>query len=108
MAEFTDGTWSSPESDLDVGAFCSVCLVDLNPSGKEKVKALCKLPIRSRPGAPVHKGALRAAAGRIFAMKGVPAADKKKAARSLVRYMRQAGIEVTSTALLRLAGERAT
>jgi len=106
MAEYTDGTWSSPESDLDAAAFCSVCLIDTNPSGQEKVKALCKLPIRGQPGGPIHKGALRAAAGRIFQMTGVSADDKRKAARSLVRNMRAAGITVTSTALLRLAGMR--
>lgn len=103
MPTFASGTWSSPESKLDVGAFCRVCLIDTN-TDTPKVKAKCKLPIRSTPGGPINKAALRNAAGRIFQMTGVPADKKRKAARSLVGYMRSAGITVASKALLRLAG----
>ena len=106
MAEYVGGSWDSPESDLEASDFCKVCLVDTNPSGEEKIKAKCKLPIRRTPGGPISKAALRNAASRIFQVSGVPAADKRKAARSLVRHMRAAGIEVTSSALLRLAGMR--
>lgn len=104
MASFTNAAWSSPESDLTPEQFAQVCLIDLNPSGEPKTKARCKLPIRSRPGGAINVNALRNAAGRIFQMTGVPAADKKKAARTLVNYMRQAGVEVGSDSLLRLAG----
>lgn len=103
---FTDASWSTPESDLDAGDFCRCCLIDLNPEGQEKVKAACKLPIRSTPGGPVNKNALRNAAGRIFQMTGVPPEAKRAAARRLVSLMREAKIEVSSEALLRLAGNR--
>lgn len=106
MMPFTDSSWNSPESDLEAGDFCSVCLIDLNPSGQEKLKALCKLPIRSTPGGPVNRNALRNAAGRIFQVTGVPADEKRRAAGRLVSLMGEAGIEVTSGALLRLAGRR--
>jgi len=102
MATYSDEAWSSPESDLDVGDFCRVCLIDYNEG--EKVKARCKLPIRKTPGGPINKAALRNAAGRIFQMTGVPAEAKRRAAKTLVGYMRSAGITVTSNSLLRLAG----
>lgn len=105
MASFSDEPWESPESDLDASAFCAVCLIDLN-EGRDKIKSKCYLPIRKRPGGAVNKAALRNAAARLFVLKGVPAEEKRKAARSLVRLMRQAKIEIGSEALLRLAGER--
>jgi len=104
--KFTNASWSTPESNLTPEQFCSVCLIDANEKGQDKVKSKCKLPIRSRPGGPINKAALRNAAGRIFGTKGVSAEAKAKAARSLVRYMRAAGIEVTSEKLLQLAGRR--
>ena len=61
---FTDAPWSSPASNLSTEAYCSVCLVDNNKSG-EKVKGECHYPIRSKPGAPVNKGALRAVAANL-------------------------------------------
>jgi hypothetical protein len=103
---FTDVSWSNPENDLEAADFCSVCLVDLNPSGKPKVKVLCKLPVRATPDGPYNRNALRNAASRLFQMTEVPAADKRTAAARLVRLMREAEIEVGSQALLRLAGER--
>jgi len=107
MAKFASGSWSSPESQLSASDFCRVCLIDTNAKGAEKVKAKCKLPVRSTPGGPVNKAALRNAAGRIFQTKGVSADAKRKAASRLVSLMRSAGIEVSSDALLRLAGRRA-
>ena len=106
MASFSNVAWSKPGGELDAGAYCRVCLIDANPSGKPKTKALCKLPVRKRPGGPVYKAALRNAAGRIFQMSGVPSGKKKAAARRLVSLMRQAKIEVSSKALLQLAGRR--
>ena len=104
MTSFSNASWSSPESDLSPEDFAKVCLIDLNPSGEPKTKGRCKLPIRSTPGGPVNKAALQNAAGRIFQMTGVPADTKKKAARRLVSLMREAGMEVGSNSLLRLAG----
>lgn len=103
---FTDESWASPESDLEAGPFCACCLIDENPDGQEKIKALCKLPIRSTPGGPVNRNALRNAAGRIFQMTGVDPQERRAAARRLVGLMKEAGIEVSSQALLRLAGGR--
>lgn len=102
---FTNAAWSKPAGELDASQYCSVCLIDLN-TGRDKIKAKCKLPLRSRPGAPYNTNAIRNAMGRIFQMSGVPAEQKRKAARSLVRLAREAKIEVTSQSLLRLAGER--
>jgi hypothetical protein len=93
---FTDAPWSSPESDLEVGAFCSVCLLDWNSSGEEKVKEKCALPIRSKPGAPISKAALRNAAARINQVKGAPAEKKAAALKRLNSLKKAAGIGESS------------
>lgn len=104
---FTDAAWSKPGAELDAAAYCAVCLIDLNPKGKAKIKKLCKLPVRSRPGAPYNKSALRSAAGALLGardgVKGVPANVRRQAARRLVRLMREAKMSVGPT-ILRLAG----
>ena len=105
MATFTDEPWSTPESDLDASDFCAVCLIDTNDPGADKIKAKCKLPVRRRRGGPIYRAALRNAAARLFQLKGVPPKEKRKAARKLVRLMRQAKINVGET-VLRLAGMR--
>lgn len=102
---FTDESWSTPESDLTPEQFCSVCLIDLN-EGREKIKAKCYLPLKKAPGAPYNKAAIRNAMGQIFKTKNVPAEAKRKAARTLVRLAAEAGIEVASDAIRRLAGRR--
>ena len=105
---FTDASWSSPESQLDASEFCSVCLIDTNPSGAEKTKGNCYLPVRSSPGAPYNTNAIRAAMGGhgIMRVKGVPAEEKRKAARRLVRLAGEAGIDV-GPSIRRLAGMKA-
>lgn len=109
MTTFADGAWSSPESDLDADAFCSVCLIDTNPSGKQKVKDNCKLPVRSKPGGPVNKNALQAAAAALLGARGgiagVSADDKRKAAKAIVNYERQAKM-TPGDGILKLAGEK--
>lgn len=102
---FTDAAWSKPGGELSAGEYCQVCLIDYNESGAEKAKAMCKLPVRSNPGGPVNKNAIRNAMGRIFQMEGVPAAAKKAAARKLVRLAGEAGIEV-GPSVRQLAGMR--
>lgn len=105
-AAFTNAPWSSPESNLDVADFARVCLIDLNEPGEEKVKGKLKLPIRSTPGGPVNRNALRAAAAALGGARGdlnAPAEAKAKAARTLVRLMREADIEVGDS-LLSMAG----
>jgi hypothetical protein len=95
MATFTDAPWSSPESNLSAEQYCSVCLVDQNPAGKPKTKANCHLPIRSKPGAPINKGALRAVASALQGGRGatLPGVDKKAVARKVVSMMKQAGMD---------------
>jgi len=103
---FTDAAWSSPQSNLDASDYCSVCLVDLNESGETKVKAKCKLPVRSRPGGPYNRSALRAAAAALAGARGgvdIPAAEKRRAARRLVRLMAAAGI-TPGDSIKKLAG----
>lgn len=41
-----DGSASNYE---DTNAYCSACLIDVNPSGEDKVQGLCMLPVRG-PG----------------------------------------------------------
>src|SRR5579859_493465 len=97
MTTFTDSPWSSPESDLSPEDFAKVSLIDLNPPGAKKTKDKIYLPIRSTPGGAVNKNALRAAAGALQGarggLKGVPPAEKKKAAKTIVNLMKQAGIK---------------
>ncbi len=54
---FTDEAWSSPESSLSAEDFAKVCLIDLNPPGKEKVKGLCRLPVRNTTALSRSNGA---------------------------------------------------
>lgn len=89
---FTDASWSSPESSLEVGAFCSCCLMNWNEKGSEPVKQKCALPIRSRPGAPINKNALRNAAARINQVKGAPSEVKSRALARLNSLKKSAGI----------------
>jgi hypothetical protein len=99
---FTDETWQTPESDLDTNAYCSVCIVDLNPAGQDKIKANCYLPVRKTPGGPYNRNALRNAAARLPRTQ-IPMAAKRAAARKLVRLMREGGIE-PGEITLRMAG----
>jgi hypothetical protein len=107
MASFTDEAWSSPESELDAAAFCAVSLIDDNPAGKDKIKANCSLPVRSRPDAAVNRNAVHAAAGGhgISRVQGISAEARRKAAKRLVALYRQMG-EVAPEHVYRLAGER--
>ncbi len=106
---FTNKPWQSPESKLDANDFCKCSLIDENEPGTDKVKAKCHLPVRATPGAPYSRGAIRAAMGGhgIFRLKGVSGESKRKAARRLVRLAGEAGIRISSRALLRLAGKKA-
>jgi len=92
---FSDASWSSPESDLDEAAFCSVCLIDTNPAGEPKAKKNCHLPVKRTPDGPYVKAALRNAAARLNQVQGVSAEDKAKAKASLARLMTQAGMETS-------------
>jgi len=103
---FSRGSWDSPEGALEAGAFCQCCLIDENESGKEKVKAKCKLPVRSTPGGPVNINAMHAAAAALAGARGGVSASsesKGKAARKLVRLYAEAG-EGAPDSLQRMAG----
>lgn len=89
---FTDAPWSTPEADLTAEQYCSVCLVDMNEPGADKVKSMCKLPVRSSPGAPINRNALRNAASRMPQMTGVSPEKKARAKRLMDSMMKDAGI----------------
>ena len=91
---FTDGKWDGSASNYsDTNAYCDACLLDLNPSGQDKVQALCKLPVKTAGGDYSTVAMSSAAAvlnGGMGGLKGVSSADKKKAARALMRLYGQA------------------
>ncbi len=92
-ASFTNASWDkSVTNRLSASDYCRCCLVDYNPSGEEKVKAKCKLPIRATPGGPIYRAALRNAASRLPQMKGVPAEIVAGAKRKLERWKSRAGV----------------
>lgn len=97
---FTNTPWDSPESELSAEDYCAVCLIDMN-EGAEKIKAKCKLPVRSTPDGPYNKNAIRNAIARLNQTQAPPD-ERKKAARKLLRLAQEAGIE-TGDALRRLA-----
>lgn len=104
---FSNEPWESPEAQLDPAAYCRVCLIDMNGDG-EKLKDNCKLPIRREPGAAINKAAVHAAAAALAGARGglkVPAIQKRKAARTLLRYYREMG-ETPPESVLRMARER--
>jgi len=99
---FTNVPWDSPESRLSASDFCKVCIVDLNAPGETKVKGKCYLPLRSSPGAPYNKNAIRNAMARLNQVQ-IPPAERRKAARKLVGLAGEAGIEVGAS-VRRVAG----
>lgn len=95
---YTREAWSTPKSELEADDYCRVCLIDTNPQGEPKTKDNCKLPIRRAPGGPIYINALTAAfaalRGGRTPLKGVSAADRKKAAKALRSHYRKAGLDV--------------
>ena len=99
--------WGSiSEADYkSASAFCGACLIDLNPSGEEKVKSRCKLPVYE-PGGALNRNAVHAAAGVLAGARGgvqAPAEEKRKAARKIARFYGQLEEELPE-AVKRLAG----
>ena len=95
------------ESGQDAAGYCACCLIDLNEGG-QKVKGLCKLPVKATPGGPYNLNGMAAAAGALAGARGgldAPAEKKAAAARKLVRLYREADKEVPP-ALARAAGMR--
>jgi len=105
MAGFDDSPWSSPEADLSPEQFCSVCLIDENTGKGPKKKELCKLPVRSKPGAAINKNAVHAASGAhgIQGVKGSSAESKRSAAKRLVSMYSAMG-EQAPESVYRIAG----
>ena len=97
--EISESDYESPEK------FCSACLIDLNPPGKKKTKALCKLPVKEPSGVYNRNGIHAAAAALLGARGGVkaPPEEKRKATRKLIRLYREMG-EEPPDGLKRLAG----
>lgn len=104
---FTDKSWDGSASKYrDTDAYCGAYLIDLNEPGADKIQAKCKLPVKE-PDGTYNRNALRAAAAALMGARGgvqAPAAEKAKAARKILRLMREAGIE-PGESLKRLAGE---
>lgn len=72
-------------------AFCKAALIDLNPPGDEKTKALCKLPI-FEPGGALNRNAVHAAAGVLAGARGgvqAPPEKRRAAARALIGRYRE-------------------
>ena len=105
---FTNTAWdgAAVESGLDADDYCAVCLIDENESGNEKVKGLCKLPVRATPNGPYNVNAIHAATGAhgILAVKASPDA-KRKAARKLVSLYSEMKEEAPE-GVRRIAGAR--
>lgn len=107
MTDFTNKAWDGSASKYkDTDAYCAACLIDDNPSGKQKIQALCKLPIEE-PDGTVNTNGLKAAEGALLGAHGgvvaVSAADKKAAAKKIVSLMEQAKM-TPGDALYKLAG----
>lgn len=97
MAEFSYRAWGPiKESDYETAEeFCSACLIDLNPPGKDKTKQLCKLPVKEpkKLGGKVNWNAVVAAAAALAGARGgvnAPKEAKVKAARKLLQFYRAA------------------
>ncbi len=104
---FTNAPWSSPESELSPQDFAKVCLIDMNASGKEPVKGMMHLPLKSTPNGPYNVNAIHAAAAALAGarggLKGVPAAEKAKAARRLISLYKEMS-EQAPESMYRMAG----
>lgn len=88
----TNKPWSGDASRFkDANNYCSSCLIDNNPPGKEKIAGLCKLPVKEPNGDLNSNGVHAAAAALAGARTPVKAspADKKAAAKKLLGYYRQ-------------------
>lgn len=109
MTQFTDAPWDAGavSASLDAEDYAKVCLIDMNPPNRPKTKALAKLPIRATPGGPVNTNALKSVASVLAGgMGGVdaPPAAKAAAARTTVRMMKEAKMDVNSDGLMKIAG----
>ncbi len=94
------------EADYDTPAsFCGASLIDMNPSGEEKTKAMCKLPVRE-PNGDLNRNGVHAAAAALAGGRGgvqAPPEMKRRAARKLIRLYSELD-EDPPESIRRLAG----
>jgi hypothetical protein len=112
---FDDSEWSGAASNWDTAEeYCKDCLIDLNPSGAEKTKAMCKLPYRKPGSSTPNKAALRTmATGRGISAITRPAgvsqalfdAKKKQAANKLIGWWKLAFDEIAPESIFEAAGK---
>lgn len=89
----SDKPWGQfSEADYaDASSFCHYSLIDMNPSGQEKTKANCKLPV-FEPNGDLNRNAVHAAAVVLAGGRGgvdAPPERKRAAARKLIAFYRQ-------------------
>lgn len=120
LASFDESDWDAGavKSGLDVSDLRRVCLLDLNGyPGQEgdPTKGLCKLPIRTSPGAAINKNALRAAGGGARGIAAVTKPDGvpqdwydgrlKAAANKIISLWKSAFDNPAPEAVYRIAGK---
>lgn len=93
----TDKAWDGSASRWpSTESYCKSCLLDTNPPGEKKVQSNCKLPIRE-PDGTINKNALGAASAALAGARGgisASSADKKSAAKALIRAYNEAKMDV--------------
>jgi hypothetical protein len=98
--------WSAfTEADYTPEQFCRAALIDLNPSGEEKTKGRCKLPVKE-PDGSLNRNGVHAAAGVLAGARGgvdAPPEQRRAAARKLLGYYRELD-EQPPPSLTRLTG----
>jgi hypothetical protein len=106
----SDKPWASiTEADYaDAADFCSASLIDLNEPGTDKVKSLCKLPVREprSMGGNLNRAAVIAATAVLAGGRGgvdAPPDEKRAAARKLLGYYRAQLQQDPPESLVRLA-----
>jgi len=86
---FSDSNWDgSPGRWPDPAAYCRASLIDDNPAGATKTKALCHLPIREPGSGAVNVNAVRNALARVDQVQ-TSDANKARAKRTLERLLAQ-------------------
>lgn len=99
-------SWSQfTASDYTPEQYCRAALIDTSPSGADKTKANCKLPVRE-PNGNINRSGAHAAASVLAGGRGgvsAPVSEKRKAARRLIRIYRSDLNEEPPESLRRLA-----
>lgn len=103
----SEAAWDGSASNYsDADAYCKACLIDENPSGQDKTKQACKLPVYT-PNGDLNRNAVHSAAAVMAGgMGGVSASpqSKKAAARKLIRLYGELK-ETPPDSLKKIAGQ---